>query len=899
MPLNSLGLGFVFTARDLASRTIAKLERNFLGLDQQVGASAARINGAFIELGAGAALMAAGVGTVAVAFSLANAAGRFEQAVAAAGAISEATTEELGLMRDAAIEAGLATQFSPTQATKGLQDLAAAGFNVRDSIRLLTPVLDLAAGSLGQLTPEDAAGLAAQTMNAFGLSTDDASVAVDRMLQSVNLFALQAKELPLAIGTASRGAQTLNQSLSETLISLGLVKNIVPGVERASTGVAVAMERMATPEAQQRLRGLGVAVTDAQQRFRPFLDILGDLAPELMKMSEAERSAFLLTTFGRHALGGINAILAQVTNGIRTNRGETLRGAEAIAYLRDQFENAGGTAARFRDRLLDTFEGQKNLLRGSLETLAIVLGEPFAQVFKPIVGTIVEIVNSILNVFRQLPAPVKRAFAAFVVGAGAVAALVGAILSAKAGITLLVAGLKAIGLTVGGLFALSLPAVLMFGALVAAIAGFVVAYRQNLGGIADFTRGAWEKVSLGFRGFVQLFEQGGFSGAVRDELNRADNHGLKDFLIQVYLWVNRIRSFFSGIARGFSAGIEAARPSIDAFMGALRGLGVALGFLSEKDDAETASSKFKAFGTTGEWVGNTLATVFDGLVQVMTKAIDVAKGVAEKWDAISTGGAVLWNALSQLGSKIEEVVNQMYGSTSAANGNGNAWTSLGNTVGYAVGIILSVVGALVAFISAGLAVVSAAAEIVKTTFSGLADMVTGVVFIIGGIIEGDWDKIWTGMKLVVYGAVNTMIGIILELGGAVAGVADALAGLFGKKTQWQQGIRDLRESIRTDLAASMGTTELAFTRPKRLGDAGAPLGAALGRGASPSALGPMPAVAAMPGASPMSPPRAFGPPPPSPPIVINLQIDGQAIATAVHRADRDGASRSFSSVPSY
>lgn len=64
----------------------------------------------------------------------------------------------------------------------GGSDLAAAGFNVTESVRLLNPVLDLAAGSLGQLTPSQAAGLASQAMKAFGLSIDEASISVDRML---------------------------------------------------------------------------------------------------------------------------------------------------------------------------------------------------------------------------------------------------------------------------------------------------------------------------------------------------------------------------------------------------------------------------------------------------------------------------------------------------------------------------------------------------------------------------------------------------------------------------------------------------------------------------------------------------------------------------------------------
>jgi hypothetical protein len=221
--------------------------------------------------------------------------------------------------------------------------------------------------------------------------------------------------------------------------------------------------------------------------------------------------------------------------------------------------------------MLNTFEGQKQLLSGSLETLAIVAGEPFAQVFKPLVTIAVQVVNGILNVFRALPAPVKRAFAAFVVGAGAVVAMVGAVIAAKAGIALLVIGLKAAGITIGGLMATILPAVLIFGELALAVAGFVIAFRNNLGGIADFARGVWEKISLAFRGLVQLFEQGGFSGGVREELNRAENAGLKTFLIRAYQIAFRIQRFFQGIGEGFSAGIEAARPVFEAFVVARAG----------------------------------------------------------------------------------------------------------------------------------------------------------------------------------------------------------------------------------------------------------------------------------------------------------------------------------------
>ena len=892
MALNNLGLGFVFTARDLASGAISNLERNFTSLDRRVGLGTDSIQSSFQQLGVGLAVFTAGAATVGAAFSLANAAGRFEQSIAAVAAVSGATAAELEQLRGAAIDAGIATQFSPTEATMGLRELAQAGFNAQESMQLLIPVLDLAAGSLGELSPQQAAGLASQAMKAFGLSTDEASISVDRMLQAVNVFALNASELPMALGTASRGAQALHQSLSETLIALGLVKNVIPGVERASTATAVAMERLADPQVQQRLRGIGVAVVDSQGGFRAFLDVLGDMAPALDRMNESQRSAFLLQAFGREALGGVNAILTQVTGGIRTNTGETVRGAQAIGYLRDQFENAGGTAARFREQMLNTFEGQKRLLSGSLETLAIVAGEPFAQVFRPLVTIVVDVVNAVLGVFRQLPAPVKRAFAAFVVCAGAVVALVGAVIAAKAGLVLLVIGLKAAGITLGGLLATILPAVLIFGVLALAVAGFVVAFRNNVGGIADFFQRVGERISLAFRGLTQLFDQGGFSGALREELNRAENQGLKDFLINVFLWVNRIRNFFAGIATGFSAGIEAARPTIDAFLNALRRLGVALGFLSERDDAGTASSRFREFGLTGERVGRVLATVFELIVQAMTAVVEVAEGVAQGWEWISAGGSVLWSALSQLGSKIQEVINYMFGSTSATQQNGSAWTALGNVIAFVIGWIISAIGVLVSIVSAAVAVISAAIQIVMSVFSGLADVITGVVFIIGGIFTGSWSDIWMGMKLVAFGVVDAIIGVVLELAGAIAGVVDALTGLFGEGTHWQQGIRDFRDSLRADMAEGMGVQDLTFTRPTRPGTAapGAP---------ASDAMSSMPAVAAMTPAIPASFPMTPAAPSASPPITVNLQVDGTTLATAVHRADRDSATRSFSPVPAY
>ena len=245
----------------------------------------------------------------------------------------------------------------------------------------------------------------------------------------------------------------------------------------------------------------------------------------------------------------------------------------------------------------------------------------------------------------------------------------------------------------------------------------------------------------------------------------------------------------------------------------MKRVGEALGFLSSKDDAGTAAAKFQQFGSVGQTVGTYLAQAFELVVRAMTAVFGVAQGVAEGWNLIKPAIDILLGALSQLGTKLAETFDHLFRTSTATQQNGSAWVGLGNVIAFVVGVIVSAIAWFVATLSAGVSIASGAIGAVMSLFSGLADVITGVVFIIGGIINGSWTDIWTGMKLVAFGVVDAIIGVVLELAGAIAGVVDALSSLFGSGTQWQQGIRNFRESVRSGMAEGMGVQDLSFTKP--------------------------------------------------------------------------------------
>ena len=201
--LNNLGLGLIFTAKDAASPAMARVGRNFRSLDQQITSGRDRMLGAFRDLGLGVAAFAAGAKGLKGLFGLAETAGEFEYGMSAVSAVTRATSRELAMLEQAAVEAGIATEFSPDEAVKGLQALATAGQTARQSVKTLKPVLDLAAGSMGQLTVEESAQAVVGTLNAYRLGAEDAVEVTDRLLRITQLTNFQTRDFGVGLSKAA------------------------------------------------------------------------------------------------------------------------------------------------------------------------------------------------------------------------------------------------------------------------------------------------------------------------------------------------------------------------------------------------------------------------------------------------------------------------------------------------------------------------------------------------------------------------------------------------------------------------------------------------------------------------------------------------------------------------
>lgn len=493
-----MGLGFVFTARDMASRKFDRITTKFNRLDTTTEIGAARMTANLNKAKMAFAGFAVAGLALAGTFAVAGKAGEFQQEIARVGAVSRATAAELKLLDESATAAGLATQFSPKEAAQGLGVLATQGFNAAEATKALVPALDLAAG--GSIGVAEASKAMSSALKVFGLDVNGAALAADKMLRITNVTALQASDLALALGTVGRGASATKQSLDEMLPAMGLVKNT--GVDASVAASSVSSALLAMAKNADKFTKLGVSVTDTQGRFRPFMDIVIDSEKALSQYSNAAvRTKKATELFGRFGLTAFAAISAQTTKGIKGANGEILKGAEAVDFLRHTMKTAGGASKEFRDRLLANFAGQKQLLSGIAETLLIEIGKPFAAVLSPVVKGIAFIMKGMISLFQALPGPMKKAAAGIMVIGLLTGLLVGGtmLLSAAYGL------LAPAAATAWAAVAPFLPIIIGIGIAVGVVTGLMSLFGVTFEDVGKQISAFFEGLKSGFNKVIKPF----------------------------------------------------------------------------------------------------------------------------------------------------------------------------------------------------------------------------------------------------------------------------------------------------------------------------------------------------------------------------------------------------------
>lgn len=390
---------------------------------QQLGASGVAM-GSLLSLGLGIA---------------AKAAMDFDAQMSSVQAATHETAGNMGLLRQAALDAGEATVYSATEAAQAIEEMAKAGVSTADILGGgLTGALDLAAA--GGLDVATAAGIAATALKQFNLNGSEMSHVADLLAAGAGKAMGDVTDLAQALNQSALVAKQTGLSIEET--TAGLSAFAEQGLLGSDAGTSFkSMLQSLNPtsaQAAELMEKYNLQAYDAQGNFVGLANYAGKLKDGLSGLSTEQQNATLKTIFGADAVRAATVLYKQGSEGIE-------KWTEAV----DDQGYAASTAAM----RLDNLKGDVEALGGAFETALIDTGSTANDTLR----TMVQALTGLVSMYNSLPGPVQASVMALGGAAAAVALTGGAAFLAvpkwiefKATVEASTWTMKGIGLAAGG-----------------------------------------------------------------------------------------------------------------------------------------------------------------------------------------------------------------------------------------------------------------------------------------------------------------------------------------------------------------------------------------------------------------------------------------------------------------
>lgn len=588
----------------------------------------------------------AGLGTAAVKVTA-----DFDSQMSTVRAISGATGDEFDALRDKAIEMGEVTAFSASQAGEAMEYMAMAGWTTEDMLSGISGVMAAAAASGEDLSTTS--DILTNSLTAFGKSAQDSAHFADVLVASGNNANTTVSMMGDTFKYAGAVCGALGISVEDAAIATGLMGNAGIQASQAGTALRAGLTNLVKPskEAATAMEAYGVSIATTDDGSVDFMATMKNLRQTLGGLESTEQAAAVAAIFGKDAMAGWTAI-------VNASEGD-------FNSLTDAIYNCEGAAQEAADIKLDNLSGQITILKGTLEGIAIQIGDVLMPTVRKIVGAIQEWAKD----FSKADESTKQ----MVVTIGAVVAAIGpamlvaskilkTIVSVHDTVVKLTPVVNAVKAAIAGVSAPVAAVAAVIAVLTAAfmtlwntneefrtaitniwteikntVGGFIEGIASRLSGLgitfSDVTSALWE-IWSGFCDLLAPIFEGVFQ-QMSNVLSVACDVllGLLDVFISIFKgdWSGA----WDAVKGIFSAVWDYIKSSMQTALNTLKG--VANAFLGW-------------FGTSWDqiWNGVKSATVnaWNGIKSAANTAVNAVKSaVTSAWNAIKSATTSTWNAI--------------------------------------------------------------------------------------------------------------------------------------------------------------------------------------------------------------------------------------------------------------
>lgn len=319
----------------------------------------------------------------------------FKQQLSATGAIAQATETEMKGLEDQSIQLGIKTKYTAMEVAQGQEQMIKAGRNVKQVFTEMEDVLNLA--TAGNIEIARSAEMASNVVNMFAKQNLSMANAANLMAAADNKSATNLELLYSSLQYVGPVAASLNIPMQDLVATIGVLGNNAIKGSKAGTGLRQLLMRLqpASDKAAKTMYNLGIitksgtnAFYDSQGKVKSLATVINILRDSVTGLTDEQKQDALKNMFGLIASPTVLSLLNADTN--------------AINNMSNAMSNV--SVADIAAKKLDNFAGQVELLRGSVETFMIKIG----NLLTPILRKIVKLVTNVVNVFLRMPDSISR-----------------------------------------------------------------------------------------------------------------------------------------------------------------------------------------------------------------------------------------------------------------------------------------------------------------------------------------------------------------------------------------------------------------------------------------------------------------------------------------------------------
>lgn len=312
----------------------------------------------------------------------------FQQQLATVGAKGGYRAEDMAKLREQARKLGAETVWSASEAAKGMEFLAMAGFNANDTMAAMPGLLDLASAAGSELGVT--ADIASDILSGFGIEAAEMGRVSDVLAKATTTSNTNLEMLGDTMKYVAPIARTAGMSLEETAAMAGLLANVGIKSSQAGTSMKAMLLQLTSKKAVAEMERLGVAARDSDGNMRNMVEVMADMAKATESMGSFDRLESLAKIFGREPAAGMAELIEK-------------GGSDAISAYVGIMEGADGTAARIAADMNNTFYGSMKQMASASQELMITVGDALIPTLREFTDTLTKITAGVGQWTKENP----------------------------------------------------------------------------------------------------------------------------------------------------------------------------------------------------------------------------------------------------------------------------------------------------------------------------------------------------------------------------------------------------------------------------------------------------------------------------------------------------------------